>query len=117
MIEEVLMPPPWFKGRVVILGDAAHACGPQIAQGGAMAVEDAVVLAEEISRDATIPEMLHRFVERRYERCKFVQHWSRTIGDQNRIIDPQACRERNDSIRRSANDPLRPHELKLMESI
>jgi 2-polyprenyl-6-methoxyphenol hydroxylase-like FAD-dependent oxidoreductase len=117
MIEEVLMPPPWHQGRVVIIGDAAHACGPQIAQGGAMAVEDAVVLAEEIAVATDITEMMRRFMTRRYERCKFVQHWSRQVGDQNRIVDSKACRERNDAIKRGANEPLRPHELRLLEPI
>ena len=45
-IEEVTVPPPWHVGRVVLIGDAAHASSPHIAQGAAMAVEDAVVLAE-----------------------------------------------------------------------
>ena len=37
---------PWNRGRVVLIGDAAHACPPTLAQGGAQALEDAAVLAE-----------------------------------------------------------------------
>ena len=37
---------PWNRGRVVLIGDAAHTCPPTIAQGAAMALEDAAVLAE-----------------------------------------------------------------------
>lgn len=47
-IEEVILPLPWYKGRVVLIGDAAHASSPHIAQGAAMAIEDAVVLAEPL---------------------------------------------------------------------
>src|SRR5262249_23081992 len=36
----------WRAGRVVLVGDAAHACSPTLAQGASMAFEDAVVLAE-----------------------------------------------------------------------
>jgi hypothetical protein len=45
-IETVLVPDPWYRDRWLIIGDAAHACPPLIAQGAAMCAEDAVVLAE-----------------------------------------------------------------------
>ena len=44
--ESHLLPPPWNRGRVVLIGDAAHTCPPTIAQGAAMALEDAAVLAD-----------------------------------------------------------------------
>jgi 2-polyprenyl-6-methoxyphenol hydroxylase-like FAD-dependent oxidoreductase len=44
--ETHVLPAPWNRGRVVLVGDAAHTCPPTIAQGGAQALEDAVVLAE-----------------------------------------------------------------------
>ena len=47
------MPSPWFRGRVVLVGDAAHATSPHVGQGAAMAIEDAVVLTEEITRPTT----------------------------------------------------------------
>jgi 2-polyprenyl-6-methoxyphenol hydroxylase-like FAD-dependent oxidoreductase len=116
-IEEVLLPPPWHNGRIVLIGDACHACGPQIGQGGAMAVEDAVVLAELIAGNDEPEATFTRFVERRYSRCKFVQDWSRAVGDQNRVIDPEACRARNAMIKQAAAEPLRPHEIRLAEPI
>jgi 2-polyprenyl-6-methoxyphenol hydroxylase-like FAD-dependent oxidoreductase len=116
-IEEVLLPPPWHKGRVVLMGDACHACGPQIGQGGAMAVEDAVVLAELIAAGGEAEQVFSDFAARRYQRCKFVQEWSRTVGDQNRLVDPDACRQRNAAIKRAASEPLRPHEARLAEPI
>jgi 2-polyprenyl-6-methoxyphenol hydroxylase-like FAD-dependent oxidoreductase len=41
-----MLPAPWNRGRVVLIGDAAHSCPPTLAQGGAQALEDATVLAE-----------------------------------------------------------------------
>ena len=48
-IEAICVDSPWFRGRTIIIGDAAHACPPLIAQGAAMCAEDAVVLAEMLT--------------------------------------------------------------------
>jgi 2-polyprenyl-6-methoxyphenol hydroxylase-like FAD-dependent oxidoreductase len=64
---------PWNRGRVVLVGDAAHTCPPTIAQGGAMALEDAVVLAELLTdRDTLDQELWDAFHARRFERAKTV---------------------------------------------
>jgi 2-polyprenyl-6-methoxyphenol hydroxylase-like FAD-dependent oxidoreductase len=64
---------PWNRGRVVLIGDAAHTCPPTIAQGGAMALEDAVVLAELLTqRDVLDQELWDAFMARRFERAKTV---------------------------------------------
>jgi 2-polyprenyl-6-methoxyphenol hydroxylase-like FAD-dependent oxidoreductase len=64
---------PWNRGRVVLIGDAAHTCPPTIAQGGAMALEDAVVLAELLTeRDALDQDLWDAFHARRFERAKTV---------------------------------------------
>jgi 2-polyprenyl-6-methoxyphenol hydroxylase-like FAD-dependent oxidoreductase len=64
---------PWNRGRVVLIGDAAHTCPPTIAQGGAMALEDAVVLAELlVQRDALDQDLWNAFHARRFERAKTV---------------------------------------------
>ncbi len=79
-LSEVMLPAPWFKGRVVLCGDAAHACTPHITQGAAMALEDAVVLPEELAAtDRPLAARLAAFSERRYPRAKFVQDVSRGI--------------------------------------
>jgi hypothetical protein len=57
------------------------------------------------------------FIKRRYERCKFVQEWSRSVGEQNRVVDPEVCRKRNAAIKQAASEPLRPHEIRLAEPI
>jgi 2-polyprenyl-6-methoxyphenol hydroxylase-like FAD-dependent oxidoreductase len=117
-IEEIILPSPWYQGRVVLIGDAAHASSPHIAQGAAMAVEDAVVLAEIASGDAAVPDMLDRFMRRRYRRCKLVQDISRQVGIDGNLADPEQCRLRNERYRRNFADPQpRPHELQLAEPI
>ena len=64
---------PWNRGRVVLIGDAAHTCPPTIAQGGAMALEDAVVLAELlVEGDALDQDLWDAFHARRFERAKTV---------------------------------------------
>ena len=64
---------PWNRGRVVLIGDAAHTCPPTIAQGGAMALEDATVLADVLlHRDSVGDDLWDEFHGRRYERAKTV---------------------------------------------
>ena len=46
-----MLPWPWFSGRVVIGGDAAHTFAPHLTQGAAMAAEDAFVLVREVLED------------------------------------------------------------------
>src|SRR3954462_5635750 len=71
--ETHLLDVPWNRGRVVLIGDAAHTCPPTIAQGGAMALEDAGVLAELLTERATLDQGLwDAFTARRYERAKTV---------------------------------------------
>jgi 2-polyprenyl-6-methoxyphenol hydroxylase-like FAD-dependent oxidoreductase len=72
---------PWNRGRVVLVGDAAHTCPPTIAQGGAMALEDAVVLAELLTQRATLDQDLwDAFAARRYSRAKTVVEASNTLA-------------------------------------
>jgi 2-polyprenyl-6-methoxyphenol hydroxylase-like FAD-dependent oxidoreductase len=71
--ETHLIEGPWNRGRVVLIGDAAHSCPPTLAQGAAMALEDASVLAELVLSRAEIDdELFALFMDRRYERAKTV---------------------------------------------
>jgi 2-polyprenyl-6-methoxyphenol hydroxylase-like FAD-dependent oxidoreductase len=54
----------WHTGRVVLVGDAAHASSPMMGQGGCMAMEDACVLAEELRAAATVESALASYVNR-----------------------------------------------------
>jgi 2-polyprenyl-6-methoxyphenol hydroxylase-like FAD-dependent oxidoreductase len=80
-LSEVMLPAPWNRGRIVVCGDAAHACAPHLTQGAAMALEDAIVLADEIGKEEPAEATLVAFSERRYTRANFVQMASRGIMD------------------------------------
>ena len=63
---------PWNRGRVVLIGDAAHSCPPNLAQGAAQALEDAAVLAEVVLAMEHLDEVWPEFTARRFERVKTV---------------------------------------------
>ena len=81
-LESALQPPPWHKGRVLLIGDAAHATTPHLASGAGIAVEDALVLREELAAcNGDIEAGFAAFTARRFERCKLVVDSSVAIGD------------------------------------
>jgi 2-polyprenyl-6-methoxyphenol hydroxylase-like FAD-dependent oxidoreductase len=81
LFEELVVPAPWNRGRVVLIGDAAHACPPTLAQGGSQALEDAAVLAELLlSLTAVDDELWSAFTARRFERAKTVVEASCQLG-------------------------------------
>ncbi len=60
--------PRWSQGRTVLIGDAAHAMLPYLAQGAAMALEDACVLAQSLDREPDVPNALGAFSRTRFPR-------------------------------------------------
>ncbi|MFB7946076.1 FAD-dependent monooxygenase [Kitasatospora phosalacinea] len=78
-ISQVTVEEPWHVGRVVLAGDAAHASTPHLAQGAAMAVEDALVLAQELDAAEDVPSALAAWEARRRPRAMFVQSLSRAV--------------------------------------
>src|SRR4051812_35934437 len=79
--ETHLLDVPWNRGRVVLIGDAAHTCPPTVAQGGAMALEDAVVLAGLLTdRDAVDQGLWDAFHARRFERARTVVDASNSLA-------------------------------------
>jgi 2-polyprenyl-6-methoxyphenol hydroxylase-like FAD-dependent oxidoreductase len=91
-IEEIALPLPWTKGRVVLIGDAAHASSPFWAQGAAMAIEDAVLLARLLAGGRALPEVFAEWTQRRHPRCLFVQQGSLATGQ--RLYDESVPLER-----------------------
>jgi 2-polyprenyl-6-methoxyphenol hydroxylase-like FAD-dependent oxidoreductase len=89
-LEALLMPAPWHKGRVLLIGDAAHTTTPHLGQGAAQAVEDGVVLGELLARDEPLPKLLDEFMQRRYERCKFIVEGSLQLGEWEMNPSPDA---------------------------
>lgn len=79
-LEAFFLDVPWHVGRVVLIGDAAHPTTPQLASGAGIAVEDGLVLAEELLVDRPMAETLEAFTARREERCRMVVEGSIEIG-------------------------------------
>jgi 2-polyprenyl-6-methoxyphenol hydroxylase-like FAD-dependent oxidoreductase len=76
-----IVPAPWNRGHVVVIGDAAHSCPPTIAQGAAQALEDALVLTELlVSRDAVDQDLWDAFHARRLPRAQRVVEASVQLG-------------------------------------
>jgi len=78
---KLLVPSPWYVGRVLLIGDAVHATTPHLASGAGIGVEDAVVLAEELVTAPTVEAALAAFMARRFERCRMVVENSERLGE------------------------------------
>jgi len=109
-IEEVQQT-TWARGRVALLGDAAHALTPNMGQGAGMAMEDAAVLAGELARAARgetdVPAALATYVARRQRRVEAIVRLSREIGEEGQLTGMLACWLRNRRIRREGRAPER----------
>ena len=73
--------PRWGEGRITLLGDAAHPVLPFLAQGGAMAIEDAARLAREVGRGGGLARAFERYAQARGPRTARVQARSRRQGE------------------------------------
>lgn len=71
-LDTVMVPYPWYRGRVMIMGDAAHAMTPYLGSGAAMAIEDGVVFAELLRSGDSLHDLQTRFMARRYPRVKII---------------------------------------------
>jgi len=78
-LEWLLLEDSWFRGRVALLGDAVHATTPHLGQGAGMAIEDGLVLAEELARHDSIDGALDAWFHRRFERCAYIVRASLAI--------------------------------------
>jgi 2-polyprenyl-6-methoxyphenol hydroxylase-like FAD-dependent oxidoreductase len=89
----------WVRGRVALLGDAAHATTPNLGQGAAMAIEDGVVLAAELARGDGIDRALAAYVEARRARVRRIVDRSWTLGRIAGWRNPVACAARDLAMR------------------
>jgi 2-polyprenyl-6-methoxyphenol hydroxylase-like FAD-dependent oxidoreductase len=79
--DQLLVKGSWHRGRVVLVGDAAHCCPPTMALGAAMALEDAWVLAQLLTEGSPWgADTLTRYYERRIDRVRMVVDASVQIG-------------------------------------
>lgn len=79
--DRLLVEGSWHRGRVVLVGDAAHCCPPTLAQGAALSLEDAWVLAQMLTgSDAWDDDLFQAYYERRIARVRPVVEASVQIG-------------------------------------
>ena len=113
-IEPMLLPWPWFRGRVVIGGDAAHVFPPHLTQGAAMAAEDGYALAAEaLADDMPLEHRLMRYSQKRYARSAFVYAFARQWMDDEQsmrtardLAEAKAEMAQNASARIAASDRI-----------
>ncbi|GGO76440.1 hypothetical protein GCM10011348_03660 [Marinobacterium nitratireducens] len=71
-LANLLVPLPWHRDRVVLIGDTVHATTPHLASGACIGIEDAIVLAEELANIPDLEAALANFERRRWDRCRLV---------------------------------------------
>lgn len=116
-IEEIQLPLPWSRGRTIVIGDAAHSSAPFMGQGGAMALEDAVVLADMLVETTDIAGTLEQFGRRRFERCKFVQDVSRRVGEAGATEDAETLKTRDQRMRSTAQQDVDGFYARMLQPI
>ena len=103
----------WHRGHVLLIGDAAHACPPTLAQGAAQALEDAQVLAYLLSEggtpSGTLPALegtLRAFEQRRRPRVEAVQAASRSRMTVTEVREPAPLAIRDALLRQIGAERL-----------
>jgi 2-polyprenyl-6-methoxyphenol hydroxylase-like FAD-dependent oxidoreductase len=71
--------PTWSRGRLVLLGDAAHAMSPQLGQGVNMALIDAMALRDTLRSESSVDAALARYQRERLAHVRIYQFWSRWL--------------------------------------
>jgi 2-polyprenyl-6-methoxyphenol hydroxylase-like FAD-dependent oxidoreductase len=105
----------WHAGRVVLIGDAAHASSPMMGQGGSMAMEDAWVLAGVLQSAVSVEEARRLFDARRRPHVDWVHQQSRAVGEllrmppdtRNAILRERGPKALHDRFRPLAATPWR----------
>jgi 2-polyprenyl-6-methoxyphenol hydroxylase-like FAD-dependent oxidoreductase len=93
--------PQWSSGRVGLIGDAAHATTPNLGQGGAMAVEDALVLTDAFEKCGLNEAAWKRFEQRRHKKVDWTVSTSWSIGKVCHLGNPFLRALRNFALKRT----------------
>ncbi len=96
--------------RIVLVGDAAHATTPNMSQGACQAIEDAYVLADEMSKGEEYSKAFIAFEKRRIDRTDFIVNTSWKMGKLAQLENPFLCGIRNFALR---NTPKSFHDKQL----
>jgi 2-polyprenyl-6-methoxyphenol hydroxylase-like FAD-dependent oxidoreductase len=78
-LEWLFLAGAWHRGRVVLLGDAVHTTTPHLGQGAGLAIEDSIVLADELARADTVERAFQAYRDRRYRRCEYIVEKSKAL--------------------------------------
>lgn len=89
----------WSRGRVTLLGDAAHPTTPNLGQGACQAIESSVTLARCLSEAATVAEALQRYESERRPRTAWITEQSWKFGRIGQLDNRLACALRNLIVR------------------
>jgi 2-polyprenyl-6-methoxyphenol hydroxylase-like FAD-dependent oxidoreductase len=85
----------WYKGNIILIGDAAHATTPNLGQGACQAIEDAYFLAECLSRYPSVSKAFSAFQNKRKPKADFVTKTSFQMGQVINIGGAVGYRLRN----------------------
>ena len=95
----------WHDGRLVLLGDAAHAMAPTLGQGANSALVDAAVLTAELAADGSVPDALERYAGRRRPAVTRVQDRADRLARMSRLTNPALRGIRDAGMRVLARTP------------
>jgi 2-polyprenyl-6-methoxyphenol hydroxylase-like FAD-dependent oxidoreductase len=101
--EWIMLPDPWFTGRALLIGDAAHATTAHLGMGGGMALEDAVVLAQCIEKASTLQDAFEAFMVRRLQRVRTVVETSVALS---RLEQAKAPPSENRALMKTAFETI-----------
>ncbi|MBK8425212.1 MAG: FAD-dependent monooxygenase [Lewinellaceae bacterium] len=82
-------------GNIVLIGDAAHATTPNMGQGACQAIEDAVILADEMAKNSNPAVAFRAFEQRRLKRTHYIVNNSRALGRVAQLNNPVLAAARN----------------------
>ncbi len=77
----MILQPPWYSGRIIVIGDAAHTTTPHLASGASIAIEDSIVLARLLQSNRSLDAILEDFMRQRYDRCRMIVQNSELLGE------------------------------------
>lgn len=89
-LHDFLPIPRWHGSRIVLIGDAAHAMTPNLGQGGAQAIEDAFVLAEQLDGHDSTAEALDRYQRMRMPKAAWIVNTAWRFGQLSHWQNPAA---------------------------
>ncbi|MCB9640342.1 MAG: FAD-dependent monooxygenase [Myxococcales bacterium] len=106
--------PYWYRGRVVLIGDACHAMTPNMGQGAAQALEDVGILGSLLHQGGSIEEVLQKYRKVRETRVKTFMKKSRQFGKINQWSSPFAASFRNLLLRMTPTSVIEKQSTELI---